>query len=115
MSDTSYNAFTDAQKLFDRAADLLDLDQATRDLLRTPQKEFHFNIPVRMDDGKVKIFQGYRVMHNDARGPAKGGIRFHPHETIDTVRALAMWMTWKTAVVDLPLGGGKGGGDLRPA
>ncbi len=109
MSDTSYNAFTDAQKLFDRAADLLDLDQATRDLLRTPQKEFHFNIPVRMDDGKVKIFQGYRVMHNDARGPAKGGIRFHPHETIDTVRALAMWMTWKTAVVDLPLGGGKGG------
>ncbi len=109
MSDTSYNAFTDAQKLFDRAADLLDLDQATRDLLRTPQKEFHFSIPVRMDDGKVKIFQGYRVMHNDARGPAKGGIRFHPHETIDTVRALAMWMTWKTAVVDLPLGGGKGG------
>jgi glutamate dehydrogenase (NAD(P)+) len=109
MSDTSYNAFTDAQKLFDRAADLLDLDQATRDLLRTPQKEFHFNIPVRMDDGKEKIFQGYRVMHNDARGPAKGGIRFHPHETIDTVRALAMWMTWKTAVVDLPLGGGKGG------
>lgn len=109
MSDTSYNAFTDAQKLFDRAADLLDLDQATRDLLRTPQKEFHFNIPVRMDDGKVKIFKGYRVMHNDARGPAKGGIRFHPHETIDTVRALAMWMTWKTAVVDLPLGGGKGG------
>jgi glutamate dehydrogenase (NAD(P)+) len=109
MSDASYNAFTDAQKLFDRAADLLDLDQATRDFLRTPAREYHFSIPVKMDDGKVKIFQGYRVMHNDARGPAKGGIRFHPHETIDTVRALAMWMTWKTAVVDLPLGGGKGG------
>ena len=109
MGDTSYNAFTDAQKQFDHAADLLDLDQATRDLLRTPLREFHFNIPVRMDDGKVKVFQGYRVMHNDARGPAKGGIRFHPQETIDTVRALAMWMTWKTAVVDLPLGGGKGG------
>lgn len=109
MVDASYNAFTDAQKLFDRAADLLDLDQATRDFLRTPAREYHFSIPIRMDDGKVKIFQGYRVMHNDARGPAKGGIRFHPHETIDTVRALAMWMTWKTAVVDLPLGGGKGG------
>jgi len=109
MSDTSYNAFTDAQKQFDHAANLLDLDQATRDLLRTPLREYHFNIPVRMDDGKVKVFQGYRVMHNDARGPAKGGIRFHPQETIDTVRALAMWMTWKTAVVDLPLGGGKGG------
>lgn len=109
MSDNSYNAFTDAKRLFDHAADLLDLDQATRDFLRTPVREYHFSIPVRMDDGKVKIFQGYRVMHNDARGPAKGGIRFHPHETIDTVRALAMWMTWKTAVVDLPLGGGKGG------
>lgn len=109
MSDTSYNAFTDAQKLFDRAADLLDLDQPTREFLRTPSREYHFSIPVKMDDGKVKIFQGYRVMHNDARGPAKGGIRFHPHETIDTVRALAMWMTWKTAVVDLPLGGAKGG------
>jgi len=109
MSDASYNAFTDAQKQFDHAANLLDLDQATRDLLRTPLREYHFSIPVRMDDGKVKVFQGYRVMHNDARGPAKGGIRFHPQETIDTVRALAMWMTWKTAVVDLPLGGGKGG------
>jgi len=109
MGDTSYNAFTDAQKQFDHAAILLDLDQATRDLLRTPMREYHFSIPVRMDDGKVKVFQGYRVMHNDARGPAKGGIRFHPQETIDTVRALAMWMTWKTAVVDLPLGGGKGG------
>jgi glutamate dehydrogenase (NAD(P)+) len=72
-------------------------------------REYHFNIPVRMDDGTVKVFRGFRVQHNDARGPAKGGIRFHPQETIDTVRALSMWMTWKTAVADLPLGGGKGG------
>jgi glutamate dehydrogenase (NAD(P)+) len=72
-------------------------------------REFHFSIPVRMDDGTVKVFQGFRVQHNDARGPGKGGIRFHPQETIDTVRALSMWMTWKCAVADIPLGGGKGG------
>jgi glutamate dehydrogenase (NAD(P)+) len=72
-------------------------------------REYHFNIPVRMDNGEVQVFRGFRVCHNDARGPGKGGIRFHPQETIDTVRALAMWMTWKCAVVDIPLGGGKGG------
>ncbi len=72
-------------------------------------REFHFTIPVRMDDGNVQVFEGFRVQHNDARGPCKGGIRFHPQETIDTVRALSMWMTWKCAVVDIPLGGGKGG------
>jgi glutamate dehydrogenase (NAD(P)+) len=72
-------------------------------------REMHFSIPVEMDDGVTKVFQGFRVQYNDARGPAKGGIRFHPDETIDTVRALAAWMTWKTAVVDIPLGGGKGG------
>ncbi len=72
-------------------------------------REYQFTIPVRMDDGTVKIFNGFRVQHNDARGPAKGGIRFHPLETIDTVRALSMWMTWKCSVVDIPLGGGKGG------
>jgi glutamate dehydrogenase (NAD(P)+) len=72
-------------------------------------REYQFTIPVRMDDGSVKIFNGFRVPHNDARGPAKGGIRFHPLETIDTVRALSMWMTWKCSVVDIPLGGGKGG------
>jgi len=109
MKNIAYNPFETAQEQFDHAADLLDLDQATRDLLRNPMREFHFNIPVRMDDGSVKIFRGFRVQHNDARGPAKGGVRFHPQETIDTVRALAMWMTWKTAVADLPLGGGKGG------
>ncbi len=109
MADKSFNAFKMAQQQFDSVADKLDLDQATRDLLRNPLREHHFLIPVRMDDGSVKVFQGFRVQHNDARGPAKGGIRFHPLETIDTVRALATWMTWKTSVVDIPLGGGKGG------
>ncbi len=109
MNNTSYNPFDIAQKQFDRAADMLDLDQASRDLLRSPIREYHFSIPVRMDDGAIKIFKGYRIQHNDARGPAKGGLRFHPEETADTVRALSMWMTWKTAVADLPLGGGKGG------
>jgi len=109
MKDKTYNPFETAQKQFDRAADLLELDQATRDLLRNPLREFHFSIPIRMDDGTMKVFKGFRVQHNDARGPSKGGIRFHPQETIDTVRALSMWMTWKTAVADIPLGGGKGG------
>ncbi len=106
---SSYNAFQMAQVQFDRVADMIGLDEGTRSLLRTPMREYHFSIPVKMDDGSVKVFQGYRCQHNDARGPAKGGIRFHPHETIDTVRALSMWMTWKCSVVDIPLGGGKGG------
>ena len=109
MSDNSFNPFKMAQFQFDKAAGLLQLDQATKDLLRNPLREFHFSIPIRMDDGTYKVFQGFRVQHNDARGPAKGGIRFHPQETIDTVRALSMWMTWKTAVADIPLGGSKGG------
>jgi glutamate dehydrogenase len=104
-----FNPFEMAQAQFDKVADILDLDQGTRELLRWPIREFQFAIPVRMDDGKVKVFRGFRVQHNDARGPNKGGIRFHPHETLDTVRALATWMTWKCAVVDIPLGGGKGG------
>ncbi len=109
MNDQSFNAFRMAQAQFDQVADLLELDTATRDLLRVPLREYHFSIPVRMDDGKAKTFRGFRVQHNDSRGPGKGGIRFHPLETIDTVRALAMWMTWKCAVVDIPLGGSKGG------
>ena len=104
-----FNAFEMAQKQFDAAADKLGLDQATRELLRNPLREYQVLIPVRMDDGSTKVFRGYRVQHSDARGPCKGGVRFHPHETVDTVRALAMWMSWKTAVVDIPLGGGKGG------
>ncbi len=109
MADKSYNAFEMAQSQFDRVAKLLELDEAAKELLRYNLREYHVSIPVRMDDGNVKVFRGFRVQHNDARGPAKGGIRFHPMETIDTVRALAMWMTWKCAVVDIPLGGGKGG------
>jgi glutamate dehydrogenase len=109
MSNTAFNPFEMAQSQFDKVAEILNLDDATRQLLRNPLREYHFSIPVRMDDGTTKIFRGFRVQHNDARGPGKGGIRFHPQETIDTVRALSMWMTWKCAVVNIPLGGGKGG------
>jgi glutamate dehydrogenase (NAD(P)+) len=109
MSDKSFSAFQMAQTQFDQVAEQLSLDKATKDLLRTPLREYHFSIPVRMDDGSTKVFRGFRVQHNDARGPSKGGIRFHPQETVDTVRALSMWMTWKCAVVDIPLGGAKGG------
>jgi glutamate dehydrogenase len=104
-----FNAFEMAQTQFDQVADLLNLEAGVKELLRWPMREFHFTIPVRMDDGSVSIFKGFRVQHNDLRGPAKGGIRFHPQETADTVRALASWMTWKCALVDIPLGGGKGG------
>jgi len=109
MNIKPFNAFAMAQAQFDKAADALGLDAATRALLREPMREYQFNIPVRMDDGAVRVFKGFRVQHNDSRGPGKGGLRFHPHETIDTVRALSMWMTWKCAVVDIPLGGSKGG------
>ena len=83
-------------------------------MLRWPLRELHVTLPVRMDDGSSRVFHGFRVQYNDARGPTKGGLRFHPDETIDTVRALAAWMTWKTAVVDIPLGGGKGGVVCNP-
>jgi glutamate dehydrogenase (NAD(P)+) len=109
MSSRSFNPFAMAQAQFDKVADILELDSATRELLRNPIREYQFLIPIRLDDGTMKVFRGFRVQHNDARGPCKGGIRFHPQETIDTVRALSMWMTWKCAVVDIPLGGGKGG------
>jgi glutamate dehydrogenase (NAD(P)+) len=109
------NAFNMAQSQFDHVAGLLNLDPEVADMLRWPMREFKFMIPVRMDDGRIRVFFGYRVQHNDARGPAKGGLRFHPSETLDTVRALAMWMTWKTAVADIPLGGGKGGVPVDPA
>jgi glutamate dehydrogenase (NAD(P)+) len=103
------NPFAIAQAQLDEAAAVLQLDPAMHQFLREPLREFHFSIPVRMDDGQTETFRGFRVHYNDARGPGKGGIRFHPDETIDTVRALAAWMTWKTAVADLPLGGAKGG------
>jgi glutamate dehydrogenase len=111
----STNAFEMAQRQFDHVADLLKLDPQVRAILRWPLREFHFRIPVLMDDGTIRVFEGFRVQHNDARGPNKGGIRFHPAETVDTVRALATWMTWKCAVADIPLGGGKGGVIVDPA
>jgi glutamate dehydrogenase (NAD(P)+) len=103
------NPFEIAQTQLDEAASRLGLSPAMHAFLREPMRELHFTIPVQMDDGTQQIFQGYRVQYNDARGPAKGGIRFHPDETVDTMRALAAWMTWKTAVVDIPLGGAQGG------
>ncbi|GMR10074.1 MAG: Glu/Leu/Phe/Val dehydrogenase [Anaerolineae bacterium] len=112
--EPSPNPFEVAQQQLDEAAELLELDTAIHHLLRWPLRELHVTLPVRMDDGSTKIFHGFRVQYNDARGPTKGGIRFHPDETIDTVRALAAWMTWKTAVVDIPLGGGKGGVICNP-
>jgi glutamate dehydrogenase (NAD(P)+) len=113
--EITVNAFQMAQAQFDRVAGLLNLDPQVAEMLRWPMREFKFMIPVRMDDGSIRTFFGYRVQHNDARGPSKGGIRFHPAETLDTVRALAMWMTWKCAVADIPLGGGKGGVPVDPA
>ena len=109
------NAFEMAQKQFDAVAKQLKLDSGVAETLRWPMREYSFRIPVRMDDGSLKVFQGFRVQHNDARGPNKGGIRFHPAETMDTVRALATWMTWKCAVADIPLGGGKGGIIVDPS
>ena len=111
---TELNPFAIAQQQLDTAAARLGLDSATHELLRWPQKELTVTIPVQMDDGGVKIFRGYRVQYNCARGPNKGGIRWHPDETLDTVRALAAWMTWKTSVVDIPLGGSKGGVTCNP-
>ncbi len=111
---SNHNPFEIAQRQLDEAAEKLGLDKATHELLRWPQREFRVTIPVRMDDGSTKVFQGYRVQYNSSRGPTKGGLRWHPAETIDTVRALAAWMTWKCAVVDIPLGGGKGGVTCNP-
>jgi glutamate dehydrogenase (NAD(P)+) len=108
------NPFEIAQQQLDKAAAKLGLDSGVHAILREPMRELHVSLPVKMDDGSVKVFKGFRVQYNDARGPNKGGIRFHPDETIDTVRALAAWMTWKCAVVDIPLGGGKGGVVCNP-
>jgi glutamate dehydrogenase (NAD(P)+) len=109
-----HNPFHIAQRQLDEAAKILKLDAAIHELLRWPVREMHVTLPVKMDDGTTKVFHGFRVQYNDSRGPTKGGIRFHPDETIDTVRALAAWMTWKTSVVDIPLGGGKGGVICNP-
>jgi glutamate dehydrogenase (NAD(P)+) len=109
MPSKPFNPFEMAQRQLDEAAELLQLDSPVHELLRWPLRELHVTLPVKMDDGTTRIFRGFRVQYNDARGPTKGGLRYHTAETIDTVRALAAWMTWKTAVVDIPLGGAKGG------
>jgi glutamate dehydrogenase/leucine dehydrogenase len=108
------NPFAIAQQQFDRAADMLNLDAGTREVLRRPKRALLVSVPTKMDDGTVKVFEGFRVQHNIARGPAKGGIRFHPNVTLDEVKALASWMTWKCAVVNIPYGGGKGGVICNP-
>ena len=99
---------------FDRAAEQIDLDPNLRNVLRCPKRELTVNFPVEMDDGSISVFTGYRVQHNVTRGPAKGGIRYHPSADLDEVRALAMWMTWKCAVMNLPYGGAKGGVTVEP-
>jgi glutamate dehydrogenase (NAD(P)+) len=103
-----------AQQQFDLAADKLNLDPGLRRVLREPRRELTVHFPVKMDDGSVQVFTGYRVQHNLGRGPAKGGIRYHQDVTLDEVKALAMWMTWKCAVVGIPYGGGKGGVVVDP-
>lgn len=114
LPEEKYNPFTTAQKQLDRAAEKLGLDDATHELLRWPMQEIKVTLPVKMDDRSTRIFHAFRVQYNSARGPAKGGLRWHPDETLDTVRALAAWMTWKTSVVDIPLGGAKGGVVCNP-
>ncbi len=114
IENEQLNPFAIAQAQLDAAAEMLQLDPALHAFLREPVRELHVTLAVKMDDGTSKVFKGFRVQYNDSRGPTKGGIRFHPDETIDTVRALAAWMTWKCAVVDIPLGGGKGGVICNP-
>ena len=114
LSPENLNPFVFAQRQFDRAADKLGLDAGIRDILRTPKRQLIVSIPVRMDNKQIKVFTGYRVQHSIARGPSKGGIRFHPGVTLDEVKALAMWMTWKCAVVNIPFGGAKGGVTVDP-
>jgi len=108
------NPFNIVKQQVDKCAEILDLSPDVTAMLKTPMRELHVSLPVRMDDGSTKIFQAFRVQYNDARGITKGGIRFHPDETIDTVRALSAWMTWKCALLDLPLGGAKGGVICNP-
>ncbi|AEX85753.1 glutamate dehydrogenase [Marinitoga sp. 1135] len=106
--------FDNALKQFDKACKVMDLDPDLQAVLSKPKRELTVNFPVKMDDGSIRVFTGHRVQHNIARGPAKGGIRYHQDVTLDEVRALAFWMTWKAAVVDIPYGGGKGGVTVNP-
>jgi glutamate dehydrogenase (NAD(P)+) len=114
LTQESLNPFEIAQAQFDIAADHLGIDDDLRSILKTPKRQMIVSIPVRMDNGRIHVFEGYRVQHNIARGPAKGGIRYHPNVTLDEVKALASWMTWKCATVNIPYGGGKGGVRVDP-
>src|SRR3989442_14638040 len=109
MVQENLNPFEIAQKQFDSAAEKLGLDEGMRQVLRHPKRQLIVAIPTLMDDGSVHVYEGYRVQHNIARGPAKGGIRYRPKVTLDEVKALAFWMTWKCATVNIPYGGAKGG------
>jgi glutamate dehydrogenase (NAD(P)+) len=115
MASERENPFHIAQQQFDKAADMLGLPDGIRAILRVPNRELSIHFPVKMDDGSTEVFTGYRVQHNLSRGPAKGGIRYHPQVDIDEVRALSMWMTWKCALVNIPYGGAKGGVIVDPA
>ena len=108
------NPFIIAQRQFEMAAEHLKLDPRLREILKHPKRQLIVSIPTRMDDGTYRVFEGYRVQHSIARGPAKGGIRYHPQVTLDEVKALASWMTWKCATVGIPYGGGKGGVVCNP-
>jgi len=107
-------AWDSAQRQLDAAAKAMDLDPGVHEVLRHPRRALEVSIPTRMDDGSITVFKGYRVHHNTSRGPSKGGIRYHPDVTMDEVKALAMWMTWKCAVVGIPFGGAKGGVIVDP-
>jgi glutamate dehydrogenase (NAD(P)+) len=114
MASEQTNPFAIAQHQFDLAAERLNVDDGLRQILRVPQRELSVNFPVKHDDGSIHVYSGYRVQHNITRGPSKGGIRYHPAVDIDEVRALAMWMTWKCALVSIPFGGAKGGVIVDP-
>jgi len=103
-----------AQRQFDNAAEILNLSPGLRAVLREVRRELLVRFPVKMDDGSLRVFEGYRVQHNTTRGPAKGGIRFHPHTNLEEVKALSMWMTWKCALMNIPYGGAKGGVVVDP-
>ncbi|MBL7200453.1 MAG: Glu/Leu/Phe/Val dehydrogenase [Anaerolineae bacterium] len=113
-AEQELNPFGIAQRQLALAAELMGLDDTMHELLRWPMREFHVRIPVKLNDGTTKVFEGFRVQYNNARGPTKGGIRFHPDETFDTIRAMAAWMTWRCALVDIPLGGSMGGVVCNP-
>ena len=110
----SINTFDQVNHFFDKTADRLQLDQGLRDIMKQPYRELRVQLPIRMDNGDIKVFTGYRVQHNGARGPYKGGVRYHPEADLEEVRALASLMTWKTALVDIPYGGAKGGVQVDP-